>query len=104
MWHVSPNHPISASSARVADICCALSSVDRCKDRLQQRAGIGGRARVAPETGQIGRGAQFEEPGFLLAGDLDGFQEASFRARSIQRGKRNSPLDAMQVGQPEALS
>jgi hypothetical protein len=52
MWHVSPNHPISASSARVADICCALSSVDRCKDRLQQRAGIGGRARVAPETGQ----------------------------------------------------
>ena len=41
--------------------------------------------------GQIGRGAQLEERGFLLAGDLDGFQEASFRALSIQRGKRNSP-------------
>ena len=57
-----------------------------------------------PKSGEIVAGAQFEEAGFLAAGNLDGFEEAGLRSCPFRRRERKSPLDAVQVGKPETLA
>ena len=61
---------------------------------------------IAPQSGEIGRGAQFEHAGFLAAGDLDRFEEAGFGAISVCLGapERDLTLDTVQIGEPEPLA
>src|SRR5271157_6615245 len=68
----------------VADILRVLAALDRGEDRLQQRARVVGRARVAPQPGEVGRGAQFEQADFLIAGDVDRLEEAGLRSRPVR--------------------
>jgi hypothetical protein len=44
----------------IPNVLCTLPALDRGEDRLQQRAGIVGRARVPPQSGEVGRRAQFD--------------------------------------------
>jgi hypothetical protein len=61
--------------------------------------------RFAPQSGEIDRGAQFEDACFLAAGGVDGLQEARFRPRPIRLRpfERDVAIDPMQVGEPEPL-
>jgi hypothetical protein len=82
-----------------------LAVLDLREDRLQQSAGTIGRARFAPQSGEIDRGAQFEDACFLAAGGVDGLQEARFRPRPMRLRpfERDVAIDPMQVGEPEPL-
>jgi hypothetical protein len=48
---------IGKQRAGVTDIVRGLAALDQRQDRLEQRAGIVGRTRVAPQPGEVGRGA-----------------------------------------------
>jgi hypothetical protein len=51
-----PFHP----DAGAADIARRLAALDRSEDRLQRRSGFAVRARVAPQPGEVRRGATVE--------------------------------------------
>ena len=55
-----PSPDLRQQGAGSAHIPCGLSTLDHSEDRLQQRAGIVGRARVPPQSGEVGRRAQFD--------------------------------------------
>ena len=96
---------LSHQRAGVADVPRALAAFDLRQDRLHQRAGIVGRTRVAPEAGEIDRGAQFEEARLLATGYLDRFEERGFGPCSVgfRPSERDLTIDTVQVGEPEPL-
>jgi hypothetical protein len=69
-------------------------------------AGIVGRTRLVPETGEVGRGARFEHARFLAAGNLDGLEKTCFRSRVVAfRSLQCDPAgNPMQLGKPHALA
>ena len=89
--------------AGVPDIPHGLA--DRGEDRLQQRPGIVGRACLAPQTGEVVRGAQFEHARFLTSGRLDGVEETGFRLCPVRLRllQCDLPVNAMQIGEPVML-
>ena len=84
------DHTIRASSARAFRTSLVVSPPSIAEDRLQQRAGIVGRTRIAPQPGQVGRGAQFEHARLLAAGDVDGPEETGFRPRRVRLRRRDA--------------
>jgi hypothetical protein len=88
---------------RTSLVCSPPSIVARLGSST---AGIVGRACVAPETREVGRGAQFEQARLLAASDLDRLEEAGlspprFRLSPLQC---DLPIDTAQVGEPKPLS
>ena len=63
------------------------------------------RPRVAPQTGKVGRGAQFEQAGFLAVGGIDRLEKARLRLSAIRHRprERDPTVEAMQLGKQEPL-
>lgn len=102
------NHPscdLRQQRAGVADIPCAFAALDLGEDRLQQGAGIVPRAHVAPQPGEVSRGAQFQHARFLASGDFDRFEEAGLRPRTVWLLAFEGDLahQTMQLGQSKPL-
>src|SRR4051794_31358385 len=51
-------------------------------DRGEQVVRLGNAALVTPEPGEVAFGAEFEQAGYLRAGNLQGMQELAFHAGS----------------------
>ena len=102
----SPSRDPGQYRSGIADSQRGLTPVDCGEDRLEQRARIVVRSRVAPQPGEVGRGAQFEETRFLAAGDVDRPEETGFRPRVVRLRQRERDLavEAMQLRKHKPLT
>jgi hypothetical protein len=64
-------HVPLAQKLSSTNVTLGFSAIERREDRLHQRVWIAGRACLAPDPGEVGRGAQFKQTRFLASGGND---------------------------------